>query len=188
MEHFELFELNFFNFHFCTAISQDVNFNFYPTPSTEGVESTRGNFVPPSSLFFLSPPFPSPSFSSSTNQISSFSQYSLLLRGPNISLLFPRLHSPNIYLLLIRGQNIFLLRIFFSFSFFVFLLLNGKNIFLLQISLFLLFLLFSERSSKILTRSTCNLCFFNFQFFRRAVGWWARFRGSEFICVFFLHF
>ena len=98
------------------------------------------------------------------------------------------LHSPNIYLLLIRGQNIFLLRIFFSFSFFVFVLLNGKNIFLLQISLFLLFLLFSERSSKILTRSTCNLCFFNFQFFRGAVGWWARFRGSDFICVFSLHF
>ena len=98
----------------------------------------------------------------------------------------------------------FILQIFTSFSFegkifsfseyfspfpsLFFSLLNGKSIFLLQISLFLLFLLSSERSSKILTRSTCNLCFFNFQFFRGAVGWWARFRGSDFICVFSLHF
>ena len=54
MEHFELFELNFFNFHFCTAISQDVNFNFYPTPSTGEILYLRSFFH----LVFLLRPSP----------------------------------------------------------------------------------------------------------------------------------
>ena len=88
------------------------NSHFYLTPSTEGVESTRGNSVCqsicPASLF------PSPNIVFLFLPCSSSSQLTHYFSSPNILLLFLFLCRPNIFLLFFL--HFFLLLQIFSFS------------------------------------------------------------------------